>query len=94
MITSSTITDVDITAKGFTALNAVTMEKDVFIGGSLSVQGSVMGSGSYVDSSDRRFKREITPIASALDKVLKIQGVRTVYRLLLQQYLEKLDSAI
>jgi len=57
-------------------LNAVTLEKDVFIGGSLSVQGSVMGSGSYVDSSDRRFKREITSIENALDKVLKMRGVR------------------
>ena len=85
MVTSSTITDADITAKGFTARNDVTMEKDVYIGGSLSVQGSVMGSGAYVDSSDRRFKKDITPLSNALGRVLSMQGV-SIYPLAIYIY--------
>lgn len=48
---------------------------DVFISGSVSVEGSVIGSGPYVDSSDARFKRDISPIDNALDKVCALNGV-------------------
>ena len=47
------------------------------LGGALSVHGSVMGSGPYMDSSDRRFKYDIEPLdgAHSLDVVNKLSGV-------------------
>ena len=52
----------------------------VLTGASLSVHGSVFGSGSYMDLSDRRFQREISPLGpGSLDSVLLLQGVRTSF---------------
>ena len=51
---------------------------DVFVSGSVSVEGSVIGSGPYVDSSDSRFKRSVHPIENALDKVCALNGVSHV----------------
>ena len=49
---------------------------NVFVGRSLTVQGSVVGSGAYVDSSDVRFKKHIRPFQGALDKLLALSAVR------------------
>lgn len=48
---------------------------NVFIGKSLTVQGSVVGSGAYVDSSDVRFKKHIRPFEGALDKLMALSAV-------------------
>jgi hypothetical protein len=50
---------------------------EAFVDGALTVSGSVLGSGPYVDVSDRRFKRNIEriPSAEALDKILQLEGV-------------------
>ncbi|MBI1287991.1 MAG: hypothetical protein GC178_10465 [Flavobacteriales bacterium] len=41
----------------------------------LRVNGQVAGNGAYVNASDRKYKTNIAPIGSALDKILKLQGV-------------------
>lgn len=53
---------------------------DVVIDGSVTVHGTVIGSGPYVDSSDARFKRNITAVLGALDTVNKLRGVRCIRR--------------
>jgi hypothetical protein len=52
------------------------MSGDVYVDGSINVRGSVIGSGPYIDTSDSRFKTNITPIEHALDLVTKMSGVR------------------
>jgi len=51
---------------------------DVYVDGSINVRGSVIGSGPYIDTSDSRFKTNITHIENALEIVTKMNGVRTV----------------
>ena len=52
---------------------------NVFIDSSLSVHGSVMGSGPYMDSSDSRFKRDIRSLPSnSLDLIMKFDA-KTYY---------------
>ncbi len=46
----------------------------------LHVNGSVAGLGPYQDLSDRRYKRNIQPLADALDKVLRLRGVSFDWR--------------
>ena len=50
---------------------------DTFMDGSLTVSGSVLGSGPYVDVSDRLFKQNIKKIESedALHKILQLDAV-------------------
>ena len=48
---------------------------DVFMEKGLTVQGTVVGSGPYVDSSDERFKKNIQDLNGALGKVIKLRGV-------------------
>ena len=57
------------------------ISEDVYIQGRLTVDGSVMGSGPYMDSSDVRFKKNIVPISNALDKVCTIGGDYFEYRI-------------
>uniref|UniRef100_A0A7S2WWA7 Peptidase S74 domain-containing protein n=1 Tax=Rhizochromulina marina TaxID=1034831 RepID=A0A7S2WWA7_9STRA len=54
---------------------------DAQLGGSLFVAGTVMGSGPYVDSSDRRFKTNIRPLnpGSALETLHGLRPVRYEY---------------
>lgn len=51
---------------------------DVVIDGSVTVHGTVIGSGPYVDSSDARFKKNITTLSGALDTVNKLRGVSSI----------------
>eukprot|EP01039_Chlorochromonas_danica_P010844 gene10844-12054_t len=48
---------------------------DSIFGGSITVRGSVVGSGPYVDSSDRRLKTDIKPLHGALDLLSHLQAV-------------------
>lgn len=48
----------------------------VYVGGSLSVHGSVVGSGPYIDSSDIRFKVDVSNITDALPLLNKLRVVR------------------
>lgn len=41
----------------------------------LRVNGQVAGNGAYVNASDRKYKTNIAPIGSALDKISQLQGV-------------------
>ncbi len=47
----------------------------VYIEKSLTVLGTTVGSGPYVDSSDVRFKKKIRTIDSPLEKVRNLRGV-------------------
>jgi hypothetical protein len=49
--------------------------REVYMEEGLTVQGSVMGSGPYIDSSDGRFKRDVVPVHGALDMVSQMQAV-------------------
>lgn len=60
---------------------------DVVIDGSVTVHGTVIGSGPYVDSSDERFKKNISTLSGALSTVNKLQGVSSVQSLCLLQIL-------
>jgi len=53
-------------------------EGDTFIDGILSVSGSVMGAGPYIDASDRRFKRNVEDLSGTemLNKIASLQGVK------------------
>lgn len=53
-------------------------EGDTFIDGDLSVSGTVLGAGPYIDASDKRFKQNVENISGVemLDKIEKIQGVK------------------
>ena len=64
-----------ITVAGATSINA-----DAHVGGTLTVHGAVMGSGPYIDSSDRRFKRNIEPIDNALALIANVTAYRYFYR--------------
>ena len=50
---------------------------ETYLDGSLTVSGSVLGSGPYVDVSDKRFKKNIQRMDSAnvLDKLRQLDGV-------------------
>ncbi|KAJ1444127.1 hypothetical protein B484DRAFT_221254 [Ochromonadaceae sp. CCMP2298] len=53
---------------------------DVTVDGTLTVYGTVVGSGPYVDSSDARLKRNVTKVTGALEAVVQLQAVRYHYR--------------
>ncbi|RYG60525.1 hypothetical protein EON64_19230 [archaeon] len=55
------------------------MRGEVMVGGSITVRGSVIGSGPYVDSSDARWKRKVKGYGHALDKVRKMQAVSNIH---------------
>lgn len=55
---------------------------DVAVDGTLTVHGNVIGSGPYVDSSDRRFKKNVIPLSGSLDTVMKLNAVSFVVLLL------------
>ena len=52
----------------------LTTTGNVHFGKSLTVQGSVIGSGPYIDSSDARFKFNVTPVHDALGIVKALEA--------------------
>ena len=65
-----------------------------YLDGSLTVSGSVLGSGPYVDVSDKRFKKNIERMDSVqvLDKICQLDGVS--YELDLTRINGRLGSSI
>jgi hypothetical protein len=55
---------------------------DTYIEGSMTVRGTVIGSGPYIDSSDRRLKTNIQPL-DASDTLTKFMKLRSVSQSLL-----------
>ncbi len=53
---------VNIVTETLTVKDTVDFQADVLIGGSVSVRGSVIGRGPYVDSSDSRLKTKIVSL--------------------------------
>ncbi|DBA05115.1 TPA: hypothetical protein N0F65_000803 [Lagenidium giganteum] len=58
------------------------VEAQAYFGASITVDGQVMGSGAYVDASDKRFKRDIEALSGedAVQIVEKLQAVEYAYR--------------
>ena len=77
-INSGTISGISqIETEHIKARGGIDIGKDATIGGSLTVSGSVMGSGAYTDISDVRFKRDVTTIAGA-DALRTVRALRGV----------------
>mmetsp|Transcript_5086 Transcript_5086/g.7776 ORF Transcript_5086/g.7776 Transcript_5086/m.7776 type:complete len:1957 (-) Transcript_5086:199-6069(-) len=74
-ITDARISAVELTAEGLSTSGPAEFGSNVHIEGSLTVRGTVSGSGPYYDSSDRRFKTNISTISGALDMVSSLRGV-------------------
>jgi hypothetical protein len=85
-MTDSTLNNVviqdatSVQTKSLSVKGAADFSEDIFVEGSITVRGTVMGSGPYVDSSDARFKKNVSPITGALDKVCAIGGDYYEYR--------------
>ena len=75
-LTDASISAADIKTNTLSVSGVAELGSDAFVDGSVNVRGSVIGSGPYIDSSDKRFKTNITTIESALDKVMRLEGVR------------------
>jgi predicted Mrr-cat superfamily restriction endonuclease len=70
-----------IAAKELKVTGQSQFHDDIFVRGSVSVEGSVIGSGPYVDSSDRRFKTNVVQMTDALDKLCSMQAVSSPRRI-------------
>ena len=46
----------------------------------LHVNGTVAGTGSFVNTSDRRLKRDIQPLSGGLATIARLQGVAYVWK--------------
>jgi hypothetical protein len=73
-------TVVSIKASKMSVIGGVDITGPVFIDDSLQVRGTVMGSGPYLDSSDKRLKKDIKPIKGSLESVSKLQAVTYLNR--------------
>lgn len=70
----------DLTVRGGMSVHGPSNFVDeVLIDSTLTVRGSVIGSGPYVDSSDARFKRNVTPLGPVLEAVTGLTGVKYSY---------------
>jgi hypothetical protein len=75
-ITSSLIRDSpSISTSSLTVEDFTDLRGDVVVGGSMSVHGTVVGSGPYVDSSDATLKRNVSSLRNALDIVQHMNAV-------------------
>eukprot|EP01041_Mallomonas_annulata_P001065 gene1065-2084_t len=74
------ISATDLSATSLSVSGQGDVGKDLYVGGSVTVQGSVIGSGPYIDTSDMRFKKDIEYITNALDIVTLLAGVRYNYK--------------
>lgn len=75
-ISSSThISAADISADSLTISGGLSVGADLDVDGTIRAKGNVIGSGSYVDSSDARFKRDVSNLTSATQIVNALQAV-------------------
>lgn len=63
------------------------LASNAFVGGGLTVSGPVMGSGAYVDTSDIRFKKNITTLDNSTALIRQLRGVR--YQMRCNEFPEK-----
>jgi hypothetical protein len=70
------ITVEELSVRALQTSGAAQFMDDVFIHGSVSVEGSVIGSGPYVDSSDMRLKKNVERVSNALESVCALTAVR------------------
>ena len=75
VLSGADISASNVKAETMQVSGVVEMGADVFVSGSLNVRGTVIGSGPYMDSSDKRFKTNITAVDGALAKVIAMNGV-------------------
>ena len=81
LISDSTLSKVsitgasDITTQTITVTGQADISKDLYVGGTITVQGSVIGSGPYIDTSDARFKKNVVYIKDAMKIVAAMPGV-------------------
>ncbi len=84
-ITGAALTDASLTGGTLNAIKSISasvievsttmsVEGNVDIGGNLNVQGSVVAR-AVMDSSDARFKKDVSVIKGALASVSSLQGV-------------------
>ncbi|CAK4388228.1 unnamed protein product [Aphanomyces euteiches] len=89
-MTNSELRGVDIIGGDIRGINMSAMvlevtgemyvESNAYVGGGLVVDGQVMGSGSYLDSSDMRFKTNITALPmDPLEALMQLQAVEYNY---------------
>lgn len=76
VLTSATIDAISVNTAHLVVQGRSEVQGDGMYGGTLTVRGAVVGSGPYVDSSDRRLKTNIQPLKGALDAVMGLQAVR------------------
>lgn len=81
LLDAAVLTNAEVNAKNVkTATMSVSgsaeFGSDVFVDGSVNVRGTVIGSGPYIDSSDKRFKSNVTRLTNALEQVMAMTGVR------------------
>ncbi len=75
-LTASTIHNAaSISTAALTVREQAEFLSDVVIDGSVTVHGTVVGSGPYVDSSDARLKKDVHCITGALNTVQQLRGV-------------------
>lgn len=76
VIRASAIEDIrDLSTDHLTVKQQADFTCDVTIEGSLMVMGTVVGSGPYMDGSDRRFKKSLTDVHGALTAVEQLTAV-------------------
>lgn len=79
-VQSSSLKDVTITSAvsiettDFKANAKAEFMSDIFVDGAISSSGQVIA-GSFVEMSDARFKRDVSPVVGSLEKVCKLQAV-------------------
>lgn len=79
VISNSNITNsIVITTQSLRVDGMAEFLNDVVVDGSVTVHGNLIGSGSFLESSDRRFKTNIVPINGALEKISKLNAVRFI----------------
>ncbi|OQR93941.1 hypothetical protein ACHHYP_02016 [Achlya hypogyna] len=71
---------INLSALTLEVVGEMFVESNAFVGGWLTVDGQVMGSGSYVDSSDARFKTNVTALVDPLERLQQLRGVEYNYR--------------
>lgn len=90
LITNATLSSSNMHGGNLTAIQSISAASlevsgfsefgsQVFIGGSLSVHGSVIATGPYMESSDIRFKKDVQRIQKALSKVDLLNPVTFLY---------------